>query len=79
MRCVARSTLRLHRVWIDRLTAPSSFQNIPLALRHDVGGLEAGLKRARDFAAGAQRRYLATAKERCVRACVRMGMCVRME
>lgn len=28
--------------------------------------LEAELKRARDFAAGAQRRFLATAKQRCV-------------
>lgn len=36
------------------------------ALRQDASKLEADLKRARDFAAGAQRRFLATAKERWV-------------
>jgi hypothetical protein len=34
------------------------------ALRQEVGRLEADLRRAREFAAGAQRRYLATAKQR---------------
>lgn len=45
-------------------------------LRHEVGRLEAELKRARDFAAGAQRRFLATAKQRCVFVFVWGGLCV---
>ena len=42
------------------------------ALRHKVARLEAELKLARDFAAGAQRRFLATAKQRCARMCMCM-------